>query len=219
MALTSTIIRAGGFMVSEEEDFRSREKVVVVSGQNLKAGHVLGSVLVSASAASAAAAGNTGNGVMGTVTPGNAAVLGNYSLVITEPAANAGTFEVADPRGNVIGTGTVGVAYNTGGLAFTLADGATDFVAGDRFTITVSGGTLKVKEYNPANTDGSQRVYGVLWDAVDASAADVAGAAVVRACVINQEEVTWFSGASAGQKTAALAFMRDYLGIIPRPAV
>jgi hypothetical protein len=216
---TSTIVRAGGFMVSEAAHFRAREKAVVLSGQNLKAGHVLGSVLVSATASSAARSGNTGNGVMGAVTPGNGAVRGQYTLTVIEPAANAGTFEVADPRGNVVGTGTVGVAYSAGGLAFTLADGATDFVAGDGFTITVVDGTLKVKEYNPSNTDGSQRVYGILWDAVDASAADVPGAAVVRACEINQEELTWFSGATSGQKTAALAFMRDTLGIIPRPAV
>lgn len=216
---TSTIVRAGGFMVSEGRDFRAREKVVVLSGQNLKAGHVLGGVLVSASAAATARAGNTGNGAMGAITPSNAAMLGNYSLTIIEPAANAGTFEVANPHGEVVGTGTVGVAYSAGGLAFTLADGATDFVAGDGFNIAVTGGTQKVKEYNPANTDGSQRVYGILWDAVDATAADVVGAAVVRACEINQEELTWFSGASAGQKAAALAFMKEYLGVIPRPAV
>lgn len=37
-----------------------------------------------------------------------------------------------------IGDGVVGSAFSAGGLAFTLADGATDFVAGDSFTIAVT---------------------------------------------------------------------------------
>jgi hypothetical protein len=37
-----------------------------------------------------------------------------------------------------IGNGDVAVAFSAGGLAFTLADGATDFASGDQFTITVT---------------------------------------------------------------------------------
>jgi hypothetical protein len=83
-------------------------------------------------------AGNTGNGAMGAITATTGAKPGNYSLVIIEPAANAGTFQVEDPDGVFVGRGTVGVAFSAGGLAFTLADGATDFVAGDGFTIAVT---------------------------------------------------------------------------------
>lgn len=91
-----------------------------------------------ATASSAALGTNTGNGTVGTITVSAGAKQGDYVLTIIEPAANAGTFVVADPDGHQIGDGTVAVAFAAGGLAFTLADGATDFVAGDSFTISVT---------------------------------------------------------------------------------
>lgn len=92
-------------------------------------------------------AGNTGNGAMGAITVSAGAKAGVYTLTVVEPAANAGAFVVEDPDGIIIGHGTVAVAFSAGGLAFTLADGATDFVSGDTFLITVAltagGGTTK----------------------------------------------------------------------------
>jgi len=104
-----------------------------------------------ATASSAAFAGNTGDGAMGEVTVGANAKAGAYKLVIIEPAANAGKFQVEDPDGIIIGTGTVGVEYSIGThITFTLADGSTDFVAGDGFTITVAaagtGGEFEVRD-------------------------------------------------------------------------
>lgn len=219
MALTSTVVRAGGFMVSEANNFRSREKAVILSGQDLEAGHVLGKTLVGATAAATAGAGNVGNGAMGAITVSAAARNGTYQLVITEPGTNVGEFEVRDPRGVLIGQGTVAAAFSAGGLAFTLADGATDFDVGDRFDILVSGGTEKYKEYNPANTDGSQIPVAICWDRYDATAADVAGTVIRRDAEVNIEELVWFSGATSGQKTAALKYLADNFGIIGRPAV
>lgn len=94
--------------------------------------------------ATAAALGtNTGNGAMGAITVDETvARAGVYTLTIIEPAANAGTFVVEGPDGVQVGDGAVAAAFNAGGLAFTLADGATDFVAGDSFKITVAGGAL-----------------------------------------------------------------------------
>lgn len=89
-------------------------------------------------AASAAVAGNTGNGTMGTVTVSAGAKEGVYKLTIVEPASNAGAFVVEDPDGIAIGNGDVAAAFSAGGLAFTLADGGTDFAAGDQFTITLT---------------------------------------------------------------------------------
>lgn len=90
-------------------------------------------------AASAALGTNTGNGAMGAITVSAGAFPGRYTLTIIEPAANAGNFTVTDPNGVQIGDGTVAAAFSAGGLAFTLTDGSTDFVAGDSFAITVSG--------------------------------------------------------------------------------
>lgn len=217
MALTSRVTRAAGFMVSEANQFRSREAVVVLSGQDLLAGAVLGRVFSGGAAASVAGAGNVGNGAMGAITV-TTAPPGGYQVVITDAAANAGEFEVRRNGFGVIGQGTVAAAFSAGGLAFTLADGATDFAVGDRFDITVTGGTGKYKEYNPGNTDGSQVPAGILWDDTDATAADKRQTAVVRDCEVNQGELTWFSGASGGQITAGIAGLAA-LGIICRASV
>jgi hypothetical protein len=214
---TSRVTRAGGFMVSEANNFRSRDEIVVLSGQVLLAGAVIGRVFSGGTGAAVAAAGNVGNGTMGAITVTNAPP-GAYQLVITDAGANVGEFEVRNSSGAVIGQGTVAAAYSAGGLAFTLADGATDFAVGDVFNITVSGGTGKYKEYNPANTDGSQFVAGILWDDADATDGDVRAAAITSDAEVNQGELTWFSGASAGQIAAGVLGLRA-IGIKPRPSV
>lgn len=206
--------RTAEFLASEANGNRSREQVTLLSGQNLKAGAVLGKVTLGA-ATPAAVAGNTGDGTIGAVTVGAAAKAGVYQLVCIEPAANAGKFEVEDPDGVIIGVATVAVAFNLGGLGFTIADGAADFVSGDRFTITVAAGSGKYKEYNPANTDGSQLAVAVLYGNVDASAADERAVAIVRDAEVNGEVLEWFSGANAGQKTTG-ATQLAAAGIIVR---
>jgi hypothetical protein len=89
-------------------------------------------------AAATAYAGNTGNGAMGAITVSAGAKVGTYKLTITEPASNVGNFIVEDPDGITIGQGDVAAAFSAGGLAFTLADGSTDFSAGDGFNIVVT---------------------------------------------------------------------------------
>lgn len=91
-----------------------------------------------AAAGGVAKAGNTGDGTMGAVTVSAGAKEGTYDLEIIAAASNAGTFEVHDPDGLLVGVGTVAVAFSAGGIAFTLADGAADFVVGDGFTIAVT---------------------------------------------------------------------------------
>lgn len=89
-------------------------------------------------AAPVAQAGNTGNGTfLATPTISAGAKLGTYLVEIENAATNAGGFTVEDPDGNEVGAGTVGVAFSAGGVAFTLQDGATDFVRGDGFTFAV----------------------------------------------------------------------------------
>lgn len=95
-----------------------------------------------ATATAAAFAGNTGNGAMGAVTVEAGAKVGAWRLQIIEPGANVGTFRLEDPDGIVSPeAGVVASAYDDDNLNFTLADGATDFVAGDGFTITVDDKT------------------------------------------------------------------------------
>lgn len=172
------------FLRSELPGYQSRDVGTLKSGENLPAGRILGKITEGTTASSAAkAGGNTGNGAMGTVTPTDAAA-GIYKLRITKAASNAGDFEVIDPQGDVLGLGTVAVAFNTAGLAFTLADGGTDFVVGDGFDITVATGSQKFVELDVAATDGSQHAAGVLYDNVDATGGDTDAVVIVRGAEI-----------------------------------
>lgn len=207
---------AGEFVLAEANGMLSRDNITVLSGEaSLKAGHVLGRKLVSPTVGAAAALGtNTGNGVFGTPTAGTGVQRGTYRVVMTEPGSNVGTFEVIDPNGVVIGDGVVASAF-AGEIAFTIADGATDFVSGDAFTIAVSGGTYKYKEYDPADTDGGQRPSGILYDNVDATSADKAGVAVTRQAEVRGADLTWYSGADTAAKALAAEALAK-LGIIVR---
>jgi Bacteriophage lambda head decoration protein D len=67
--------------------------------------------------------------------------------------------------------------------------------------ITASG---KYKALDPAAVDGSEAAAGVLYDAVDASAADAEGVAIVRLAEVNVAELVWPDGITAPQQTTAL---------------
>lgn len=207
---------AAEFILSQAQGWRSFEAGTVLSGQNLVAGSVIGAVAFDTTVVAAAVAGNTGNGTMGTVTPGAGAKVGVYKLTIIEPASDAGAFVVEDPDGITVGHGTVAVAFSGGGLGFTLADGATNFVAGDQFTMTVAAGSLKWKLYNPANTDGSEVPIGILVGAVDASSADKKGVRLARDAEVKAADLVWFADATTDQKNAALAILKSANNIIAR---
>lgn len=206
--------RPGQFLVSEAGGTRSREKVTIKSGETLLAGAVVGKITVGAATA-AAVAGNTGNGTCGAVTVSAGAKAGVYRLVIIEPATNAGAFIVEDPDGIIIGRGNVASAFSAGGLAFTLADGSTDFIAGDMFTITIAAGSGKYVEMDPAATDGSQIAAGVLYGDCDAASADTEAVIIARDAEVNNSYLVWITGATTDQKNAAKTQLAA-LGIITR---
>lgn len=193
---------AGEAIVSEADTRFTRENITVLSGEVLAACAVLGKTVTGGAAVATANAGNTGTGAMGTVTVSGRAKIGTYNLLITEPASNAGNFIVEDPDGEIIGQGDVAAAFSAGGLAFTLAD-ATDFAAGDGFTIAVTG-TEKYAQWDPDATDGTEIVAGMLFAAVDATGADKPGVAIVRGpTVLNADELDWITGADAADKAVA----------------
>jgi len=134
------------------------KKVVTINGAaaTLPIGSVLGSFIASPVGTAGAVVG-TGNGTMGTITmTSNANLqLGKYTLKIVKAVANAGDFLLLNPQGLAVGHGQVAVAFNQAGFAFTLADGATDFVVGDTITITVTG-TVKYKLIEATATDGTE---------------------------------------------------------------
>jgi hypothetical protein len=66
--------------------------------------------------------------------------------------------------------------------------------------VTASG---KYKALDPAASDGSQTAAGVLYDTVDASAADAEGVAIVRLAEVNAAELVWPDGITGAEKTTA----------------
>lgn len=187
-------------------------------------GTVLGTYLASPTGTAGANVG-TGNGVMGaiTVTPATGLEVGIYTVKITKAASNAGDFVVVSPGGRVVGNGTVGVAFSQGGIAFTLADGATDFVVGDSVPITVAG-TSKVAVSKATATDGSQvpsaiylgNSFGATQDTTLVSATDTKVLALTRGKVIVAKEALKLdaSFASAAQIASAIAALVAK-GILP----
>ena len=75
----------------------------------------------------------------------------------------------------------------------TILSGQNLTVAADLGKVTASG---KYKALDPAASDGSQTAAGVLYEAVDASAADVEGGAIVRLAEVNAAELLWPSSAA-----------------------
>lgn len=207
MAVKTETTHRGEFLVSEASGERSRETVTIESGQDLEAGHVLGQV-VGGSTSASADSGNTGDGTIGSISTLAGVKEGDYIITFIEPGTDAGDFQVEDPDGENVGTGTVGSQFSGGGIQFTISDGATDFVAGDQFTITVSGSN-EYKEYNPANTDGSGTAVAVLYGPVDASAGAEEGVIIAREAEVDEDQLTWFSGATDAQKTTGKAELAE----------
>ena len=79
--------------------------------------------------------------------------------------------------------------------------------------VTASG---KYKALDPAATDGSQVAVGILYDAVDASAADAEGVAIVRIAEVNAAELVWPDGITPTEQTTALAQLALLPGVIAR---
>lgn len=209
--------RAGEFLVSEANGYRSREAGVLAAGQNLPSGALLGlGQSDDVTIASAATAGNAGNGVMGAITASIGVKRGIYLLTFIEPVTNLGTFLVADPDGQQVGDGKVGTVFNGGGLSFTLADGANDFAAGDTFTITVTGGSEKYFAWNLANTDGSQIATAVLYDNVDATDGDKTVTIIARDAEVNGNIIDYNDDEISDANKALAAAQLAKKGIIIR---
>lgn len=96
---------------------------------------------------------NTGNGTIGTLSASATALAGAWKAVFTA----ATTFVVNDPIGDAMKPGATGAAYTGNGLTFTITAGATPFVAGDSFAVTVTTNTVAVPScvfQGPADANG-----------------------------------------------------------------
>ncbi len=194
----------GAHLVSDNDanGHLSREQVIVAAGASLEPGTVLGKVSAATAPTSAAkSGGNTGNGTMSAVTTKSGAKAGVYKVEFTA----ATKFDVMDPEGFKVKSGSTGTAYSDD-LGFTITAGATPFVAGDGFDITVPAqGQFKFKALDLAASDGAEVAAGILYGHARAASADTRAVANVRDTVVIEGELVWPNGITVQQKANALA--------------
>lgn len=206
-------LHASGFILSEGEGTISRDNGILLSGQNLGAGALLGRTVTAGTATGAASAGNTGTSTIGAVSVGGAAKEGVYTIELIGAGATA-AFEVVGPDGLPVGHGAIGSAF-AGAVNFTITNVGGTSIAGDQYTVTVSALTKKYKVLTPAATDGTQNVAGILIADVDATAADTACPVLTRLAEVNSNEVVYPGGITAPQTSIANAQLAA-LGIVLR---
>lgn len=137
---------AGEFLMSERPGIGapSRENIVVLSGQNLTAGAVVGRVKLGIGRVSVPTVTGTGNGTVNTVFAGPEVEVGNYVLTCTTAVADGGVFSLTTPSSKALPALTMtpgaggSTTYTSRHINFTIVDGSTNFIVGDSFTFVVS---------------------------------------------------------------------------------
>jgi hypothetical protein len=133
--------------------------------------------------------GNTGDGtftaasvIAGDIIP----LVGDYNLECVAAVANGGVFKLEDPNGAILAndlTMTVGALAATifyvAGMTFTITDGATDFIVGDKAALTVAvDGDVVI--FDEDGIGGAQIPSQVLtYEVTTTGAADVAARTLV----------------------------------------
>jgi hypothetical protein len=161
---------------------------------------------------SAPAVVGTGDGTISGLSLGPDAKTGHYRVEVITAITNGGTFKVVSPDGDVVAVGSIVagaggtlVLANQRQLNLTLTDGSTDFAVGDFFNVAVFNelGGGKAVAWDPTTFDGRDDVAGVLYDAVDASAADTVGVLVTRNAEVRKANLQWAAAVTAAQKESA----------------
>lgn len=216
-------IHAGAFIVQEMPGFFSREAMTLAVSQSILPGQVCGRVGVPGlivSSASADAANTSGSGAitMDVTNPVAAnARNGRYRAVCIEPATNGGMFAVFDPDGVEIGKVAVAATFNNQ-IKFVIAD-ATDFVAGDAFSIDVIREALvdeQVKALDLAGVDGSEMASVIaVYPATTDGSTTKKIAFIARQAEVRASDLTWPAGITANQLATQIELLRQR-GIILR---
>ncbi len=211
-------------LLSEGEFHYSRATATIAAGSGvINPGMVLGKI---AGGTGTVTVGDpvfvgTGNGALTKADPayGAGVKAGRYKAICIEPATDAGTFAVEDPDGVVIGTATVGVAFD-GVVKFTIADGSQNFVAGDTFSLPVSmadAATVgKMKPSAATASDGSQDACAIALYGCDATSADADIVVIVRDAQWNVNTLSYDASVDDAAKKAAKVAQLAAHGIICR---
>lgn len=96
----------------------------------------------------------------------------------------------------------------------TIASGAGKLEPGTVLGRITTGG--KYTSFAPGASNGSQNASGILWDSVDASAADAPAVILLRGpAIVNRHDLVWPDGATEAQITTATTALAS-IGIILR---
>lgn len=191
----------------------------------LKRGTLLGKITKGAITGTKAAAGagaegaNTGKGTltMNTITPFHADhMFGAYTITVTRAyvadGTVAGAYEVRNPAGSLIGTGTIGDTFDNQ-IKFVLAEDETDkFAVDDAFTYTIAqaDGSGQLAIVDKDATNGTDVPFGILVNDVDVSEATADADLYVRG-EFNQNEIIVPDGDSVANYKEALKAINIYL--------
>ncbi len=170
LTFTITIAHGGQFTLTDPDGVDVKTDIVLPGGAG-------GTVAVES------------GGISFTVTDGatDFAVDDDFTMAIA--AAEGGVWKLEDPNGNSIATGlTMGgvplgaTVFNVGGITFTITDGATDFIIGDTFALTVTS-IKKWTPYDPAGVHGEQIPMGI-YDP-ESTVGDITAAALIAGDVVD----------------------------------
>lgn len=130
------------FLLSEAPGGLSRDEGVLLTGQSLVAGAVVGQITKAIAAAPIPTIVGTGTGAMTLLTAGPDVQTGSYVITLTATSATA-AFSVTAPDGTVLPTGNVGTAYASSHLSFLISSAGT-MTSGDAYTVVVTAGGTPV---------------------------------------------------------------------------
>lgn len=130
------------FLLSEAPADRSRDAGILLTGNDLVSGAVLGKITKAIAAAPIPTIVGTGTGAMTLLTFGPDVQTGSYVVTLTATGATA-AFSVTAPDGTVLPTGNVGTAYTSTHLSFLVSSAGT-MTTGDAYTVVVTAGGTPV---------------------------------------------------------------------------
>lgn len=185
-----------------EQPVKRSKGITIAESQTLTRGAAIGKIKFGA--VTADGTGNTGNGTCTAlaILPGSVEPkVGEYNLECTVAASEGGTFKLEDPDGKLVtaqlvmtaGAGAATI-FEAGGLTFTLTDGGTDFIVGDKFAVTVAAGSGQGKLLDKDAVDGSSEIEGILTEDVTTGAAETQSAPIDLVGKFNTNVVTFASG-------------------------
>lgn len=210
----------GEAIINEGPGNYSREAITVAESQTILAGGLVARKAMDDAVTVTQAFAGTGDGALTLADPAisTKAKDGVYTVVCVTAALNSGTFRVEDPNGKFLGNATVAAAFDKE-IKFTIADGDTDFVIGDTFSITVAmdDSSFEYVAYNPAGTAGSEVPVGMaIYPATTGANESAEISAIVRHATLNGNCIAWPAGITTAQRVDALQALEDGRGIVVR---